>query len=368
MSITLDPCAPGRQFGELSVSLDNAPGAWASTHASRRHPDAVRLAIPIAVIGQGAGPVVTVVADATAPQALHAIWNLMRTLEAQHIRGRVQLVPTLCPGTLAGCASGQSGAVDDVGSAALAGAGLDALEQHLLVHSTLVLHLRGEAGARWCDVAVVEASGAFGSPAPGAERALIAFGAPFSLRRRSDAPSGSSDRSDGTASPDHGLDIDLSAATGGGSAPPAPPAGDRWRQTLGARCRARGIDLLSVHGHRSAEAGRATDRLRTGVRNVLIDAGVLDAPFELRATQTLRLPHPAGPLRAPSGGWLEQRARPGASVHRGEVLALIHDPSRPHLAPVPVAVPQDGVLLSARREGPTYRGDRLAVLAEPMPV
>ena len=128
-----------------------------------------------------------------------------------------------------------------------------------------------------------------------------------------------------------------------------------------------------------SDAGGRLGLLLAGCRNVLVSAGALVSPLELRSTR-----HPAlGPLDGPSPGGgaarevgatvtagargtLEMALAPGEPVHAGAVLARLADPARPGEPPAELLAPRDGTLLACRADGAVAPGDPIALIAEEM--
>ncbi len=82
---TVDFSRPGKQLGQLCVPYSYNLGGWAN------------LLMPVAVIGQGKGPTALVMAGNHGDEypGQVAILRLMRELQAEHVLGRVILVPAL---------------------------------------------------------------------------------------------------------------------------------------------------------------------------------------------------------------------------------------------------------------------------------
>lgn len=322
----------------------------------------------VAVRTRGAdpGPRVALVADAADPLASAALAALALELDPDALAGTCTLVP--------GCALGHAAA-------------LDALEAHLLPETDLVLELgAGDPTMRWSPTAIVRLAagariGARGDPL--AETAMVAFGAPESLRLHAPEADARPDRAAArTGRPGRppvasdGVDIDLGAPETPEDASEGAPAG------LAGRAARRGVAHVEV---RSGGAG--PDRLElliAGCRNVLVSVGALAAPLELRATRHLTLgPPPARPdgaregggagreigttVRATARGTLEMALAPGADVHAGAVLARLADPERPDERPVELLAPRDGTLLACRVDGAVAPGDPVALIAEEVP-
>ncbi len=255
----------------------------------------------------------------------------------------------------------------------------DAFDTLLVARSALVIELgtgSGPGGPRldWSPVAVVHPPPGRRRADPTAEAAMVAFGAPESLRSHGlDAWAGV------PARPRPDIDLDDARAT----------RGDRSRaMPLSARAARLGVPHVEVRCGGDPACERLST-LRTGCRNVLVDAGVLMAARELRATRHLEIgvlhagsgprradvdtvtgatpaQHIGTTVRAGAAGELRMDARPGEDVHAGTVLARLFDPRCQRTAPTELLAPCDGVLLARRADGPFASGEPLALIAEPM--
>ena len=304
----------------------------------------------------GPGPRVVMVGRAGDPVAFAALAALALELAPDALAGTCTLVPAC--------------ALDDPAAG-------EAFETHALAGADLVLELgAGDPALRWSPAALVHLppGARRGARAePGAEAAMVAFGAPESLRLRAGAdpapPASGSGRPDPyprSAALDAAIDIDLGAPPDDGATIDGPLA-------LAARAARLGVPHVEV---RCAAAGERLELLRTGCRNVLVSAGALAVPLELRASRHLELGPCAGPggavreigatVLAGAHGTLAMAVAPGGDVHAGEVLARVHDPARPGAEPAELLAPCGGVLLACRDDGPMAPGDRIALIADEM--
>ena len=305
----------------------------------------------------GPGPEVVLVGRGDDALAAAALAALAVELDPDGLRGACTIVPACAP--------------DDPATA-------DAFDAGPLARATLVLEIAAdEPTLAWSTAAVVRLPpgarrGARGDPV--AEAAMVAFGAPESVRLHvgpdPGPPAGPAPGAGPGAAGDGGFerpDIDLGE--------PGEPTGS-VPGPLAERAARRGVPHVEVRCGASLAAPERLALLRAGCRNVLVDAGVLAAPLELRVTRHLELgPCGAGrgaareigsTVRAGAHGLLEMAVRPGADVHAGAVLARVRDPARPADEPAELLAPHDGALLACRRDGPVAPGDRLALIADEM--
>ncbi len=163
-------------------------------------------------------------------------------------------------------------------------------------------------------------------------------------------------------------------------------------KTQEARCRAardafnapysiemREIDALGMYDHAAEEMGKTfvttelsgggTARPATvavaskGARNLLIHAGILDAPLDLGPTRFLTQPDDSCFHFAETEGLLEFTTELGTSVAEGEILARIWDHRRVGVAPAEVCAQRAGLVVARHHPGLIGMGDCLAVLA-----
>lgn len=137
-----------------------------------------------------------------------------------------------------------------------------------------------------------------------------------------------------------------------------------WGGTLSDICAERGIPQIGTElgggGHATPAAIRVAER---GVAGVLRHLGVLDLDWDRGA--------PATPTRfldvgghdyfvfAPDPGVFEPMAELGEDVRAGQLAGLLHQTEAPWRAPIPVHFLRDGMVLVKRWPGMTARGDCL---------
>ena len=102
---------------------------------------------------------------------------------------------------------------------------------------------------------------------------------------------------------------------------------------------------------------------RRGVRNLLIHAGILQAPLELQASVRLAMPDGDCYVASESAGLLEMCVDLGAVVRTGDAIARVHDCTRTGVAPTVYRAKRDGLLLGRHFPGLVDIGDVIAVVA-----
>ncbi len=102
---------------------------------------------------------------------------------------------------------------------------------------------------------------------------------------------------------------------------------------------------------------------RTGVRNVLIHAGILQGEAEPGETRFLTMPDDACYHAAPQDGLIEPAVDLGEAVAKGDLLARIWPLDRTGAAPLLVVAQRPGLLIARHFPGLIRQGDCLAVLA-----
>jgi predicted deacylase len=294
------------------------------------------IAIPIAVIRNGAGPTVFLMAgnhgDEYEGQIVLA--KLIRELEPEHVRGRVIILPAAnLPAAMAGARVSpidqgnlnRAFPGDPHGTPTFAIAHyIDSVlyplaDYHHDLHS-------GGSSLRYVPFCSMRISG---DPALDARSmaALKAFGAPLSLVWAYN-PEG---RLAGAAAARRGL-LSLGGEFGGG--------GDVNRSSLA--------------------------MLDQGVHNFLRFAGVL-APTEPavqpKETRLMEVSSRDHYVYAPEAGLLEPLVDLGAEVKKGQLAAQIHFVDNPARAPVPCYFRRDGMAVCQRFFGRVERGDCVAHLA-----
>jgi len=113
--------------------------------------------------------------------------------------------------------------------------------------------------------------------------------------------------------------------------------------------------------------GTSTDTLaaaQTGCYNLLRHTQLLQGDIELRATRMLEVPDASFYLHATRRGMLQPHARLGQELHRGDPLLSMINLEDSGAIPHVMRVPRNGVLLALRDQGATEPGDLLAIIAD----
>ncbi len=98
-----------------------------------------------------------------------------------------------------------------------------------------------------------------------------------------------------------------------------------------------------------------------GVRNVLIEAGVLAGTVEVAPTQYLDVPLAGAYITSETDGLVEWVVSLGDPIRDGEVIAKVHDPRHVGRAPVPYRATMDWILAMRHFPGLVRMGDALAM-------
>jgi N-alpha-acetyl-L-2,4-diaminobutyrate deacetylase len=107
------------------------------------------------------------------------------------------------------------------------------------------------------------------------------------------------------------------------------------------------------------------DIARRGVRNLLIDAGILAGRLERSPSTQLDMPSGDCYVSSESTGLLEMRADLGAAVRKGDIVARVHNLERTGAPPVEYRAKLDGILAGRHFPGLVQTGDTIAVVAVP---
>jgi len=310
----------GRQHGWLARARPSArPSAHPSAHpfarpsgdpsdrrtsrsAARANATLDRARLPLTVLRRGAGPLFLLVGGDGGGSGSLALRRLARELDPATLAGTVVIVPDAPREAIGAIVRSLGGTADTLLEVADAPPGIGFSPMAAIVTDTT-----DDVRAR-------------------SEAAMIAFGAPESVRFASVLAPGA---------------LDDGSATGAAHV------------------------VATIDG--GVPIAEAIDVALVGCRNVLAAGGALDAPLALRATRTLAVRDANACLHAPTHGLLELRAGPGRQVYRGDPLALVVDPTRNGTEPVVVRVPYDGVVLAARTGVHVRCGDCIAIVADEMP-
>jgi N-alpha-acetyl-L-2,4-diaminobutyrate deacetylase len=330
--MTIDPSLTGKQHGHLVLPCTNCDGV--PTH----------LRVPVCSIrGNEPGPTITLIAGIHGDEyeGSLALQQLTRDLAVDSVHGCLIVVPCVNePGlrvgrrclTLDGCDLDRCFPGDPQGSIGQRLA--YELFERLIRPAELVLDLR--SGGRMLNFALLAAVRFMGvskrsSKGHGrqlhltSEAAMIAFGAPNSVRFPASGPASC-----------------LQAAVAA--------AGKAYVQTElggGGGCTAETLEVA-----------------RTGCFNVLRFMGVLKEEVQLRATRMLEVRDSSFYVHAAVSGILEPRARLGHELWKGDRLASLVNFECTGSQAHDVAVPRNSVLLAMHHGGPVAAGDLVAILAD----
>ncbi|HEX4259934.1 MAG TPA: succinylglutamate desuccinylase/aspartoacylase family protein [Acetobacteraceae bacterium] len=295
--------------------------------------------IPIAVIRNGTGPTLLLISGTHGDEyeGQVALCNLVRSLKAEEMRGRVLILPAA---NLPAAVAGQRTSPIDAGNLNRIFPGdpdggvteqiAYFIEHALIPLADFVCDLHsGGSSLMYLPSALIKRAA---DPARTAAliEAVRAFGAPHAYIARAAQGQGA-DRTTSGAADRQGV---LSMGTelgGGGTVTPA--------------------------------ALRVAER---GVRNLMVHLGLL--PPERRveppaATQLLEVAGPDYFAYASEDGLYQPLVELGHMVREGQPAAMIHTPETPWARPATVRFARDGLVLCKRMPGRTRRGDCLFHLA-----
>ncbi|AXF25985.1 N-alpha-acetyl diaminobutyric acid deacetylase DoeB [Burkholderia pyrrocinia] len=323
---TVDFDADGEQHGFLKLPYSRDDSAWGA------------IMIPVTVVKRGDGPTVLLTGgnhgdEYEGPVALS---KLAGSLKAADVTGRVIVVPFMnYPAFRAGCRTSPidagnlnrsfPGRPDGTVTEKIA----DYFQRHLLPLATHVLDIH--AGGRTLDFVPFAAIHVLEDRDQQArcERAMRAFGAPYSMRMLELDSVGLYD----SAAEEAGK-VFVSTELGGG-------------------------------GTSTAASVAIAER---GVRGFLAHAGVL-APRGndrggARTTTLLDMPDGSCFTTSEHRGLLEMCGDLGSEVEAGDVLARVHDIDRTGVAPVEYVARRRGLLAARHFPGIVQAGDTIAVVAD----
>ncbi|WP_087000859.1 N(2)-acetyl-L-2,4-diaminobutanoate deacetylase DoeB [Rhizobium sullae] len=321
ISATVDFAADGVQHGFLRLPYSRDDSAWGS------------VMIPISVIRNGFGPTALLTGGNHGDEyeGPIALFDLARTLQAEHVKGRVIIVPAMnYPAFLSGARTSPidkgnmnrsfPGRPDGTVTQKIA----DYFQRTLLPLADIVLDFH--SGGRTLDFLPFCAAHILpdkDQEAKGFEF-VEAFGAPYSMKMLEIDTVGMYD----TAAEEMGK-IFITTELGGGG---------------------------------TATAKSATIAKR-GVMNVLKHAGIVDGIVEPQATRWLDMPDGDCFLFSEDAGLAEFVADLGETVNKGEVVARIHPVGRTGGVPVELRSKMTGILTARHFPGLIKPGDCAAVLA-----
>ncbi|MCG8908353.1 N(2)-acetyl-L-2,4-diaminobutanoate deacetylase DoeB [Pseudomonas sp. DP-17] len=322
ISASVDFQRDGVQHGHLKLPYSRDDSAWGA------------VMIPVCVVKNGNGPTALLTGgnhgdEYEGPVALS---RLAQELRAEEVRGRVIIVPFMnTPAFLAGkrtspIDSGNlnrsfPGRPDGTVTQKIA----DYFQRTLLPLADVVLDIH--SGGRTLDFLPFAACHVLPDKAQqeASEALMRAFAAPYSMRMLELDAVGMYD----TAAEEQGKLFVTTELGGGGSS-----------------------------------SARSVAIARRGVRNVLVQAGILHGKVEPAESVMLDMPDGDCFVASQHGGLLEMCRDLGDKVERGEVLARVHDVLRTGAAPVEYRARRSGILAARHFPGLVQSGDTLAVVAE----
>ncbi|MFK7854179.1 MAG: succinylglutamate desuccinylase/aspartoacylase family protein [Granulosicoccus sp.] len=321
--MTINPSFPGKQHGHLVLPVIH-------------HNSALRqLRVPVCMIeGLEKGPTVTLIAGIHGDEfeGTLTLQRMARTLSPDSIAGRVIIVPSInLPGLLLGS---RISPLDDLDldrcfpgnpEGSISERLAYEVFERLIKPADLIVDLR--SGGRDL-VFAPSAAIRFGTDTKHqaiSEAAMIAFGAPNSLRLPASSPNSC-----------------LQAAVNA--------SGRHYVQT----------ELGGGAGISAETLAIAT----TGCNNILRHWGLLSDEMELRASRMLEVRDESFYVYSTTAGLLEPQGKLGQEVWQGDVLANIIDLENTGSKPHSINVPRNAVLLATRRGGTVTAGDLIAILAD----
>ncbi|MBM9401509.1 N(2)-acetyl-L-2,4-diaminobutanoate deacetylase DoeB [Gluconacetobacter azotocaptans] len=313
----------GVHHGFLRLPYSRDDSAWGS------------IMIPLTVVRNGDGPTALLTGGNHGDEYEGPIvlFDLARTLAAEHVRGRVIIVPAMnYPAFQAATRTSPidrgnmnrtfPGRPDGTVTEKIA----DYFQRTLLPMADIVLDFH--SGGRTLDFIPFAAAHVLPDKAQ-EERsfaAVAAFGAPYALRM---------------------VEIDARGMY------------DSAAEEMGK------IFVTTELGGGGTSSARTVSIARRGVLNVLRHAGIVPGPVEAAPTQWLDMPGDDSFLFAEQAGLLEPCVDLQAAVAAGQVLARIHTMDRTGAAPVELRARRDGILIARHFPGLVKPGDCVAVIGVP---
>ena len=323
---SIDFDAEGKQHGHLNLPHSSNSSAWG----------AVRL--PVTVINNGEGPTITFIAGNHGDEyeGPLALLKLASELNIEDVSGRVILIP--CLNAPAVAAASRLSPVDNLNMnrifpgnrlGSLSEKIADYIATEIVPRSDIILDIH--SGGKSLDFTPLAAVHFLDDTElqKQAEKIMIAFGAPNSLRMRELDDRGMLD----TLVESSGK-IFVTTELGGG--------GSSTRESL--------------------------EIAHTGCLNVLKHADVLTGEVTLRSTRMLEMPETHCFVIADNEGMLEMCANIGGPVYKGSCIARIHDYRNTGTAAREYMAARDGVLMARHFPGLIQPGDCLAVIADEVPL
>ena len=315
----------GKQHGHLSLPHSSNQSAWGS----------VRL--PITVISNGEGPTVTLIAGNHGDEyeGPLTLLKLANQLKVEDINGRLILLPCINSPAVAGAS--RLSPIDNKNmnrcfpgdrKGSITEKITDYISSNIIEQSDYVLDIHsGGKTLEFIPLAAVHFL-ADRQLQEKCEAAMIAFGAPNSLRMRE-------------------LDD---------------------RGMLDTLVEAAGKVFVTTELYGGGTVTRESLQIaETGCRNFLIHTGILQQELTLASTRMLEMPEENCFVVADCHGMLEMCSFLGGPVYKGSVIARVHDFENTGRAPKEYIAGRDGIMLARHFPGLIAAGDCLAVIAEEVP-
>lgn len=319
---TIDIHVDGKQHGHLIVPGASSDSAYGAAQ------------IPVCVIRNGEGPVVSLVAGAHGDDydgriALH---KLINEIAADDINGCLIIVPTMNP--LAAAAGTQNCPsdnqdlntkflVDD--DASMTSRIAACLHEHILTPASLIIEFQsGGSSTQFTPLAAVHFDTQNKELQQLSEQSMIAFGAPYSARLLPD---------------------------------------DEGSLAHSAKVLEKQFLAVRLGGGASSNA-ICIEAAITGCKNVLVQKSILQQDLVLRSTRMLELASEANFVLAPCNGMLEMCKEPGDEVYMGSPIARIYQAGHTGNAPTVLKADRNGILMARHHRGMIEQGNCVAIVAD----
>lgn len=325
--LTVDPGADGKQCGFVSLPLSRHESAYG------------RIQIPFVCVRNGAGPTVLLMAGNHGDEyeGQVALIELIQDLDPAELRGRVFI---LSAANLPAVESGRRVSPLDEGNLNRSfpgdpDGGPTAMLAHFIERCLLPL----------CDYAIDLHSG--GTSLEYLPCALVRdSGAPARVRRT----------------------FAVLRAFGGHTAYVSDGGAQGAERTFHAAAERSGVIAITTElGGAASLDPEGLDLAVKGIRRVLHHAGVLATGIapDPRPLRLFKVDGPDAFILAPDAGLFVPRVPVGATVHAGEVAAVIHPPDTPWRESLTLRFPSDGLVICRRALTLTRRGDCLFQVVSP---
>lgn len=319
---TIDINVEGKQHGFLTLPCASARSAFGAVQ------------IPVYVIRNGEGPTITLLAGSKGDEfdgqiALH---RLIETIDTDDVSGCLIIAPSLNVQAtlnqsrntpvdgkdLDECFPGNESGTITEQMAAL-------IFSTLVEPASLVMEFQsGGASARFTSLAAVHFNAGNKALQQSNEQHMIAFGAPYSARLL----------------PGHAGSL-----------------------ACAIQQREKEFIALRLGGGGGVDAS-CIDIAHIGIRNVLVQAGLLKHDLVLRATRMLEVGSSKNYVIAPNAGLLEMCRNTGDEVYMGSPLAKIIQPGNTSANSVVIKADRNGILMSHHHAGMIEQGDCVAIVAD----